>query len=143
MSNVEDMKDARVPQCLHWTYEDVAKFVEDLGYPDYADCFLSNKINGRRLIIMEACALPSIGINDWEHIKVITKSIREQLTIEDPYWNRSISLPPKEDLGMYLQRKCTTGEKANDLTYEAFMRDVEEYKWQPPLSNHCLIIPHN
>lgn len=29
----------------------------------------------------------------------ISKSIRDVLMLEDPYWNRSITLPPKSDLG--------------------------------------------
>ena len=36
MPDIDDIKDNRVPECLHWTCEDVAKFVEDLGFPFYA-----------------------------------------------------------------------------------------------------------
>ena len=41
MASVEDLKDGRVPHCLHWSDEDVAKFVGDLGYPYYS---VSNEI---------------------------------------------------------------------------------------------------
>ena len=93
-------------------------------------------------------------------LQVITKAFREKMMLEMPYWNRSISLPPREPLGkwlrslffssnaqiltgMFLEKKCTTGERSHDLTYEAFLRNLEDYKWEPPLANHCLILPRN
>ena len=30
-----DLKDSRVPNCIYWTVEDVTKWIEELGYPDY------------------------------------------------------------------------------------------------------------
>ncbi|ELU06905.1 hypothetical protein CAPTEDRAFT_229271 [Capitella teleta] len=143
MANMDDMKDPRVPRCLNWSCEDVANFVEELGFGFYRDCFICNAISGRRLILMEASSLPSIGITDFEHIKTITKGFREQMLTDAPFWNRSISLAPREALGMYLEKKCMTGERSNDLTYEAFLRNIDEYKWEPPLANHCLILPRN
>lgn len=140
---IDDLKDERVPQALQWSTEQVADWVEQIGYPFYKECFSSNCITGRRLLLMDASALPEVGIHDFEHIKDICQKIRKLLSIEDPYWNRSISLPPLENLGLYLQRKCATGEKANALTYAKFLMDNEENKWQPPLCNQALIIPHD
>ena len=37
-------------------------------------------------------------------LQIIAKSIRDLLTIEEPDWTRSISLPPRSDLG----RQCST-----------------------------------
>jgi len=37
-------------------------------------CLLTNLIDGRKLIHVEAKALPNIGITDFEHIKVRLKS---------------------------------------------------------------------
>lgn len=139
----EDLRDGRVPSCIFWTCEEVAKWIEDLGFPDYKDCFLLNGIHGRKLIIMEASKLPHIGIYDFEHIKKICKSIRDMLTIESPYWNRSISQPPKEYLGMYLEKKSVSGEHSDELCYPIFLRDYQDAKWKPPLSNHCLLLPHD
>ncbi len=34
------------------------------------ECFISNKIDGKKLILVNASALPKIGITDLEHIKV-------------------------------------------------------------------------
>lgn len=34
-SAVEDLKDERVPPCLYWNVEQVADWIEDIGFPDY------------------------------------------------------------------------------------------------------------
>ena len=34
-STVEDLKDERVPPCLYWTVDQVADWVENLGFPYY------------------------------------------------------------------------------------------------------------
>ena len=34
-SKIEDMKDERVPACLYWTVDDVANWIESIGFPDY------------------------------------------------------------------------------------------------------------
>ena len=31
----EDLKDARVPNCIFWTKDDVSNWIEELGFPDY------------------------------------------------------------------------------------------------------------
>ncbi|XP_071962959.1 sterile alpha motif domain-containing protein 15-like [Antedon mediterranea] len=113
------------PICLTWGYEDVSSWIETLGFPQYAACFETNMINGRKLILMDASNLPKIGITDFEHIKFIAKNIRDTLGIERPYWNRSISLRPREPMGMYLERKEITGPKANNLTYAKYLKEVE------------------
>ncbi|XP_060566421.1 sterile alpha motif domain-containing protein 15-like, partial [Ruditapes philippinarum] len=63
-SAVEDLKDERVPQCLYWNVEQVADWIEDIGFPDYRLCITENMINGRKLIHLEASHLPNIGITD-------------------------------------------------------------------------------
>ena len=30
-----DLRDARVPNCIYWKVEDVSKWIEELGFPDY------------------------------------------------------------------------------------------------------------
>ncbi len=34
-AKVQDLKDGRVPTCLYWSYDDVANWVGDLGFPQY------------------------------------------------------------------------------------------------------------
>ncbi|CAC5399055.1 unnamed protein product [Mytilus coruscus] len=140
-SAVEDLKDEKVPACLYWTVEQVSDWIEELGFPNYKECFKQNMINGRKLILIEASAFPNIGITDFEHIKMIAKSIRDLLEIEEPDWTRSISLPPRSDLGMYLEVKGNNGKNKDSLTFKNFCLNNNGAKWRPPLANHCLILP--
>ncbi|OWF56359.1 sterile alpha motif domain-containing protein 15-like [Mizuhopecten yessoensis] len=140
-STVEDLKNEQVPQCLYWTVDQVVDWIDNLGFPYYKACFATNMINGRKLVTIEAKALPSIGITDFEHIKIIAKSIRDMLNLEEPDWTRSISLPPRNDIGMYVERKSGTGKNIDSLTFNKFLQDFKDAKWRPPLANHCLILP--
>ena len=45
--------------------------------------------------------------------------------------------------GLYLEAKSMTGQEIDDITYKKFMLDFDETKWQPPLSNQCLMLPHD
>jgi len=118
--------EALEPACLGWSKEQVADWMADLGYPQYRECFTTNAIDGRKLILVDASHLPSLGIIDFEHIKHISKSVRDLLVIEEPYWNRSISLPPRETMGMYLERKSITGPKADSLTYVKYLKELKK-----------------
>ena len=44
---------------------------------------------------------------------------------------------------MYLEKKSISGEHADELNFPVFMRDYKDAKWKPPMSNHCLILPHS
>ncbi|XP_015754991.1 PREDICTED: sterile alpha motif domain-containing protein 15-like isoform X2 [Acropora digitifera] len=103
------------PSCLSWSIEDVA---------DWA-CFKDNLVNGRKLINVDASSLPRMGVNDFDHIKVIAKRVRELLGIEEPYWNRSISLLHREPLGLFLEKKGKTGTEADLLTFEDYKHQLQ------------------
>ncbi|XP_031552477.1 sterile alpha motif domain-containing protein 15-like [Actinia tenebrosa] len=113
------------PCCLNWTVEDVADWIEYLGFNQYRRPFADNLINGRKLIEIDASALPKIGINDFEHIKFIARKIREALGLEEPFWNRSISLRHRELLALFLERKSKTGVETDALTLEDFIHELE------------------
>lgn len=94
------------PTCLGWKIEDVADWVEFLGFPQYRvrqklqssaqnvsvnhirnwscfidcpqACFRENLINGRKLITVDASSLPRMGVTDFEHIKVCVQSISKR-----------------------------------------------------------------
>ncbi|XP_046358018.1 sterile alpha motif domain-containing protein 15-like [Haliotis rufescens] len=140
---VNDLKDERVPPAIQWTNDQVSDWIEELGFPQYKPCFTTNMIDGRKLVAIEASAFPNIGITDFEHIKIIAKSIRDLLLLEEPDWTRSISIPPRSDLGMYLEKKSKRGKIINMMTYQQFLLEHKNAKWQPPLSNHCLLLPHD
>lgn len=94
------------------------------------------------LIWVDASNLPRLGITDWKHIQVcivymfshaacnlqslcdhsvhlqsISAKVREMLGIEEPYWNKSITLPPRCEMGIFLERKSFTGKTADRLTF--------------------------
>ena len=96
-----DYHDQRVPPAFFWNEQQVAEWLGKNGYERYCECFLANHIDGRRLIHVDASHLPKIGVNDWLHIKGITKLVRDLMTIEDPDWYRSISLPPRESISWF------------------------------------------
>lgn len=48
------------------------------------------------------------------------------LGIEEPYWNRSISLLHREPLGLFLERKSKTGEEADILTFDDYKRQLQK-----------------
>jgi hypothetical protein len=37
-SAVEDLKDEQVPACLYWSVDQVADWIEELGFPNYKVC---------------------------------------------------------------------------------------------------------
>ena len=58
--------------------------------------------------------------------QIISRHIREALGIEEPCWDRRISLHHREPLGLFLERKCKTGVESDALTLEDFYRQLEK-----------------
>ncbi|XP_066911065.1 sterile alpha motif domain-containing protein 15-like [Clytia hemisphaerica] len=117
-----------IPLMLHWSPQDVGNWVKNtLNYPQYEDCFISNFVGGQKLIWIDADNLVKLGVTDFKHIKIITQSIRELLGIEDPQWSRSISLPPRETLSHFLERKSVRGEESKNLTFEKHVRQLKKF----------------
>ncbi|XP_015206114.2 sterile alpha motif domain-containing protein 15 [Lepisosteus oculatus] len=110
---------------LSWSCEEVAKWIESLGYPQYMACFTENRINGRQLILINCSTLPRLGIIDFEDMKAISHRIQELLETEEPRWNRSIALPRRDTRGLFLEKKSRTGESADSLTYSQFLKEMD------------------
>ena len=104
-------------------------------------CFISNLVTGRKLIWVNSSTLPRLGITDWNHIEVITvyfsisqyiycifqhitSQLRDLLHIEKPYWNRSITLPYRCDMGVFLEQKSQTGQYGDQLKFEPFKNET-------------------
>ncbi|XP_032997985.1 sterile alpha motif domain-containing protein 15 [Lacerta agilis] len=122
------------PYFLAWTPEEVAEWIEALGFPQYKECFTANFISGRKLIHVNCCNLPQMGITDFEHMKEISRHVRELLEIEEPPFVRSISLPPRDNMGLFLEQKSRTGKRSDALTYSQFIEDsgLRDYEPAPP-----------
>ncbi|KAG5277334.1 hypothetical protein AALO_G00116340 [Alosa alosa] len=108
---------------LQWDREDVGKWIESLGYSHYTACFIENGITGRKLIHINCRNLPKLGITDFEDMKAIAAHVRELLGVSEPVWNRSLADYPRDDMGLFLERKSQTGELADALTLTQFLKE--------------------
>ncbi|KFV81690.1 Sterile alpha motif domain-containing protein 15, partial [Struthio camelus australis] len=65
----------------------------------------------------------------------ISRHVRELLGIEEPLFSRSIALPYRDNMGLFLERKSQSGEKADALTFSQFIQEagLEPYAPVPPL----------
>ncbi|KFV93896.1 Sterile alpha motif domain-containing protein 15, partial [Eurypyga helias] len=65
----------------------------------------------------------------------ISQHVRELLGTEEPLFNRSIALPYRDNMGLFLERKSQSGKKADALTFAQFIREagLEAYTTVPPL----------
>ncbi|XP_076777679.1 LOW QUALITY PROTEIN: sterile alpha motif domain-containing protein 15 [Arvicanthis niloticus] len=114
---------------LNWSPERVAEWISDLGFPQYKECFTENFISGRKLIHVNCSNLPQMGITDFEDMKAISHYTRQLLGIEEPQFSRSISLPYRDNIGLFLERKGHSGVKSDALTLSEFVEasGLQEY----------------
>ncbi|XP_031436945.1 sterile alpha motif domain-containing protein 15-like [Clupea harengus] len=111
---------------LYWQCKDVANWIESLGYSHYTACFTENGITGRKLIHINCRNLPKLGITDFEDMKVISAHVRELLGISEPLWHRSLADFPRDDTGLFLEKKSRSGERADALTEAHFLREIKK-----------------
>uniref|UniRef100_A0A3Q2W3D4 SAM domain-containing protein n=2 Tax=Haplochromini TaxID=319058 RepID=A0A3Q2W3D4_HAPBU len=109
---------------LQWDCHDVARWIESLGFPQYKACFTDNLISGRKLIYVNCIYLPRLGVTDFKHMQVISACVRELLGITETLWSRSITDPPRDTVSLFLEKKSRSGERADSLTYQRFLRDM-------------------
>ncbi|XP_015720683.1 sterile alpha motif domain-containing protein 15 [Coturnix japonica] len=120
---------------LGWGTDEVAQWVSGLGFPQYQECFRANGITGRRLILVNCSNLPALGVTDFGHMQEISRHVRELLGFEEPVFSRSIALPYRDNMGLFLERKSRTGQKADALTFSQFVQEagLEPYSTFPPV----------
>ncbi|XP_074886191.1 sterile alpha motif domain-containing protein 15 isoform X1 [Buteo buteo] len=120
---------------LAWSAAEVAEWVVRLGFPQYEECFRTNGITGRRLILVNCSSLPAMGVTDFGHMQEISRHVRELLGTEEPLFNRSIALPYRDNMGLFLEQKSRSGKKADALTFSQFIQEagLEAYTIVPPL----------
>lgn len=119
------------PSAIHWSTDDVAKWIKDIGFPQYEQCFRDNFINGRKLINIDGSTLPKLGIQDYAHIKKISADIKENiLEIESDHWDRSITLEEREEKALFYEYKSKSGRTSNVMSFEEFQtqRQAEKRK---------------
>ncbi|KAK1888574.1 Sterile alpha motif domain containing protein 15 [Dissostichus eleginoides] len=113
-------------ESLHWSCQDVARWIESLGFPQYKACFTENLITGRKLIYVNCIYLPRLGITDFKDMKVICAGVRELLGITETPWSHSIADPRRDSRGLFLEKKSRTGDWADNVTYQQFLDDMRQ-----------------
>ncbi|CAL1540966.1 unnamed protein product [Lymnaea stagnalis] len=66
-----------IPACFYWTIDEVADWIESIGYAKYKENFRSHFINGRKLLTVDACVLPKMGITHFGDILELAGYIRD------------------------------------------------------------------
>uniref|UniRef100_A0A8C6CZW8 Sterile alpha motif domain-containing protein 15 n=1 Tax=Moschus moschiferus TaxID=68415 RepID=A0A8C6CZW8_MOSMO len=72
-----------------------------------------------------------MGITDFEDMKVISRHTRKLLGIEEPLFTRSIRLPYRDNIGLFLERKGHSGVKSDSLTLSEFVREPGLHNYAP------------
>ncbi|XP_041613715.1 sterile alpha motif domain-containing protein 15 [Vulpes lagopus] len=129
-------KESMQPQFdyLKWSPEKVAEWISELGFPQYKECFTTNFICGRKLIHVNCSNLPQMGITDFEDMKVISRHTRALLGIEEPLFRRSITLPYRDNIGLFLEQKGHTGVKSDSLTFSEFVQAAGLQDYAPKIT---------
>ncbi|NXS97507.1 SAM15 protein, partial [Jacana jacana] len=65
----------------------------------------------------------------------ISRHVRELLGTEEPLFDRSIALPYRDNMGLFLEQKSRSGKKADALTFSRFVQEagLEPCATVPPL----------
>ncbi|KAM4529139.1 sterile alpha motif domain-containing protein 15-like [Fundulus diaphanus] len=111
---------------LQWDSQDVARWIESLGFPQYKACFTENFITGRKLIYIDCNTLPKLGITYFKDMQVICARVQELLEITETPWSRSIADPRRDTVALFLEKKSRTGERAEALTFQRFLHDLDQ-----------------
>ncbi|XP_008055253.1 sterile alpha motif domain-containing protein 15 [Carlito syrichta] len=119
---------------LNWDPENVAEWISQLGFPQYKECFTTNFISGRKLIQVNCSNLPQMGITDFEDMKVISRHTRELLGVEEPLFKRSINLPYRDIIGLFLEQKSHIGIKSDSLTLSEFIKAAGLQDYDPQMT---------
>ena len=122
----ESGAESQSPFCLDWSTEEVGEWLSSIGFAYYSPCFVHNNITGRRLIHISSSTLPSIGVQKIEDILSLSKAIRKLLGIEDPNWRRSVCLPPRSELGTFLEQKSRSGILSDKLNFSHSSQEGSE-----------------
>ncbi|CAH8619027.1 unnamed protein product [Schistosoma rodhaini] len=142
MSFAEICNNTQLPKALLWDVNQVASWIEDIGYSQYKECFTENQIDGRSLINIHSSTLPYLGVTEFEDIKSITCKVREVLNLEENESSRRLHMPPRNIVGMFLEAKSYTGSKLSRLTFPRFVYNTRSAIWQPSLTNMGIIFKH-
>ncbi|KAL0270385.1 UNVERIFIED_CONTAM: hypothetical protein PYX00_007812 [Menopon gallinae] len=105
---------------------DVAEFVKELGFPEYQEAFLKNRIDGKKLVLVEADKLPKMNIKNFDNIKTLTAAIRNLCHTDQEEHKRCIDLPYRRPGTLYLFYKSSrTGPIASSMRPSDYFRRIK------------------
>lgn len=74
-----------------------------------------------------------MGITDFEDMKAISYHTRVLLGIEEPLFSRSISLPYRDNKGLFFEQKGHSGVKSDSLTLAKFVEAAGLQEYNPEI----------
>lgn len=96
--------------------------------------FLVNKISGRKLINVDACALNQMGLRDLDRIRAVTRAVRSLLQVPAPNALRAIlRMVPFQ---LYLQERSKL--ESDYATFKAYCENNGfDYNYLVSSDNKC------
>ncbi|KAL1122467.1 hypothetical protein AAG570_002798 [Ranatra chinensis] len=79
----EILNDWPMPRAWYWSVKDVGKWLKHtLKLPNYVESFETNRIYGKKLVILDGTSLPKLSVTNYGHIKDIMASIHRLFCTE-------------------------------------------------------------
>ncbi|XP_011189332.1 uncharacterized protein LOC105216505 [Zeugodacus cucurbitae] len=125
-----------LPSVYEWTIEDVCRWIRQYGYRHYQNTFRVNFITGRKLLLVDAKALTSMNIRNFDDIKHIAYGIRQLFLFEMTKFMRSISLPPQHYYELYKLFRVNTGRTYDMTTRTDLWRSMQLIRKRKPYLSH-------
>ncbi|XP_005106830.1 uncharacterized protein LOC101845126 [Aplysia californica] len=112
-----------IPACFYWTVDEVADWIDSIGYGKYKENFRSHFINGRKLLTVDSCVLPKMGITHFGDILALARLIRDQLHISRKVKDFNHMYPHVRR--SYIAAPHPSGTLRKAISYQRHAREVE------------------
>lgn len=112
------------PEALTWDIKHVIEWLISIELECYIPIFIRNKINGRKLMLLNPKHLCKINIQDFNTQSKLLFSIRELFQVELEKYHRNISFPPRYPNTHYILHNTCTGPKYENVKITDFLRDI-------------------
>lgn len=113
------------PEALTWDIKHVLEWLVCLDLECYVPIFIKNKINGRKLLLINPRSLSKIKIEDFKVQSKLLFSFRELFKVEFENYHRNISLPPRYPNTHFILHNTCTGPKYENVKLTEFLRDIK------------------
>ncbi|CAD6996711.1 uncharacterized protein LOC101453834 [Ceratitis capitata] len=125
-----------LPSVYDWSIEDVCRWIRKFGYRQYQNTFRVNLITGRKLLLVDATALTSMNIKNFEDIKRISYGIRQLFYFEMTKFMHSISLPPQYYNELYKLFRTKSGYTFDITKRSELWRRMQLIRKSKPYLSH-------